>query len=246
MNKLQAALKEGAPLIAVSFTDRSDLDVARRAVAAGLDVAELRFDRFASLETSTVAKMVEAFRDVATIGTARSRQEGGDWALDEATRLKFFASIAPLCDAIDIELSARTIVKEVLSLCRRHEKLAIVSYHNFDATPPEEELLRVADEAKSLGADSVKISTMVNSPDDLLTLGRLATHKSHRGLLVIGMGAEGAVSRICFPAFGSPITYSYIGSASAPGQLPFEQLFDMFCALYPQFKEKKARRAAAQ
>ncbi|MET9467304.1 type I 3-dehydroquinate dehydratase [Streptomyces sp. NPDC006544] len=242
MNSLRALLDGGIPLVAVSFDDSDTEPRAHAAKAAGVDVAELRVDRYARTETAHVLAQVDAFKALPVLATLRSAREGGAWKGTESQRLELFRALAPQVDAVDIELSSGEILTEVIEAAHRHDTVAVVSYHNFELTPGTEELQAVIDGAKSAGADVVKVSTMVRSDEDVRRLASLLLSAGADGtrLIVIAMGERGAVSRVFFPALGSRITYSFFGASSAPGQLAFPETFDLLRTFYPAFDQRKS------
>lgn len=242
MNSLRALLDGGIPLVAVSFDDSETEPRAHAAKSAGVDVAELRVDRYAATDTAHVLAQVDAFKTLPVLATIRSAREGGDWKGTEAQRLELFRALAPQVQAVDIELSSGEILSEVIEAAHRHDAVALVSYHNFEFTPATEELQSVIDDAKSAGADVVKVSTMVRSEDDVRRLASLLLRAGAEDtrLIVIAMGEAGAVSRVFFPALGSRITYSFFGASSAPGQLDFPETFGLLRKFYPAFDERKS------
>ncbi|WP_328301489.1 type I 3-dehydroquinate dehydratase [Streptomyces sp. NBC_00435] len=242
---MRALLDGGIPLVAVSFDDSETEPRAHAAKAAGVDVAELRVDRYTRTGTAHVLAQVDAFKVLPVLATIRSAHEGGEWKGTEAERLELFRALAPQVQAVDIELSSGEILADVIEAAHRHDTVAIVSYHNFDFTPGTEELQAVIDDAKSAGADVVKVSTMVRSESDVRRLASLLlrTGAEDTRLIVIAMGAAGAVSRVFFPALGSRITYSFFGASSAPGQLDFPETFDLLRKFYPAFDQRKAAGA---
>lgn len=245
MNSLRALLDGGIPLVAVSFDDSETEPRAHAAKSAGVDVAELRVDRYAATDTGHVLAQVDAFKTLPVLATIRSAREGGDWKGTEAERLELFRALAPQVQAVDIELSSGEILSEVIEAAHRHDTVALVSYHNFEFTPETGELQTVIDDAKSAGADVVKVSTMVRSEDDVRRLASLLLRAGAEDtrLIVIAMGEAGAVSRVFFPALGSRITYSFFGASSAPGQLDFPETFGLLRKFYPAFDERKSAGA---
>lgn len=239
---MRALLDDGIPLVAVSFDDTDAELRAHEAQAAGVDVAELRVDRYARTDTAHVLAQVDAFKALPVLATIRSPLEGGDWKGTEDERLDLFRALAPRVQAVDIELSSREILSGVIEAARAHDTVAIVSYHNFEFTPATEELQAVIDEASIAGADVVKVSTMVESEDDVRRLAALLLRAGADGtrLIVIAMGATGAVSRVFFPALGSRITYSFFGASSAPGQLDFTETSGLLRRFYPAFDRRKS------
>jgi 3-dehydroquinate dehydratase-1 len=128
----------------------------------------------------------------------------------------------------------------VIAAARRHDKIVIVSHHDFDSTPTLDRLETIADDARALGADIAKISTMANSKQDLRILASLAIKQADLGVIVIAMGAIGTIGRVLFPALGSRLTFSHMGEGSAPGQLDFFETFDLMRKFYPDFHEQKS------
>ncbi|MGW0363485.1 type I 3-dehydroquinate dehydratase [Streptomyces sp. NPDC002990] len=240
MNMMRVLLDSEIPLVAVSFRDNDSERLASEAKAAGIDIAELRIDRFAQTDAEHVLEQIRTFHSLPVLATVRSAQEGGDWNGTEEERLELFRAMAPHVEALDIELSSRGILADVIAAAKQHDTVAIVSYHNFEHTPSTEELEAVIDDAKTAGADIVKVSTMVTSESDVKRLASLLLNAdADTELIVIAMGPTGAVSRIFFPALGSRVTYSFIGSSSAPGQLDFPETFALLRKFYPKFNEQK-------
>ena len=53
--------------------------------------------------------------------------------------------------------------------------------------------------------------------------------------IIIGMGAEGAATRVFFPLLDSLLTYSFAGSPTAPGQIALAEIYDALRAYSPAF-----------
>lgn len=247
MNRLRTLLKSENPLVAVSFYDDDSERKAREAEDAGIDVAELRIDRFEGDGVDHVVTQVHKFRALPVLATVRSAHEGGDWAGSEQDRLELFRAVAPLVDAVDIELSSSEILSDVVALARESDTITIVSYHNFDHTPKIDELESIARSAESAGADILKISTMANNRKDLVTLASLLVNPpTEADQVVIAMGDIGAVSRVFFPALGSRLTYSFIGTSRTPGQLEHAELSRLLSKFYPNFNEHKEETAVSR
>lgn len=129
----------------------------------------------------------------------------------------------PQSDYTDIELSSQDILPYVKEIVKSSGKKLIISYHNFDLTPPNWILREIFREAKRWSADIVKIAVKANSYEDtarLLCLGR----EEEGEKILIAMGDYGKVSRIAGFVFGSVITYSFVGSAVAPGQIELKEM----------------------
>ncbi len=211
------------PKIVVPFTDAASTAVINAAKKKGMDIAELRIDLYSKHEIKHVLTQTEKFKKIPTIATIRSRKEGGAWDLSEQTRLSLFTAVLPKVSAIDIELSSKKILKDVIKVAHAARKLVIVSFHDFKKMPSQNVLLRIIREAKSAGADIVKIAAMARNAGDMCVLAAVTLREAEQNLITIAMGREGTVSRIFFPALGSLMTYACLGKAVAPGQLSLEK-----------------------
>lgn len=229
------------PRVAVALSDTDVRDDAKR-VAPLVDVFELRIDRFARHQPDYVAQVVGVARglSVPLLATVRDPREGGEASLSDAERLALFRVITPWVDAVDIELDA-AIRPDVVALCQQAGKPVVVSMHDFAATPPQEALISAVRAAKAAGADVVKLATTVATRADAERL--LDVLRAHRDahLIVIGMGVEGLLSRVFFPLFGSLLTWGFLNTVGAPGQLPVAELIDELCRYAPDFARRHGR-----
>ena len=239
MNNLISLLDEGTPLIAVGFIGNTPMGVILEAKTHGLDIAELRVDHYTSLVTADVLSEIKKFSNFNTIATIRLANEGGKWRESEERRLELFRDIIPHVAAVDIELHAEAILPLVIKEAHDKGKLALVSYHNFVETPNIQSLQAIATDAWNKGADLIKIAVQVNGTKDLQVLAELTLANKDKRLITIAMGSDGLISRVFFPALGSRITFSYIGTPTAPGQLKFQELFQLLREFYPKFNQRK-------
>lgn len=239
MNDLVSLLDEGTPLTAVGFIGNTPMSVVIDAKSHGLDIAELRIDHYQSLITADVISEIKKFNNFHTIATIRIEKEGGKWAGNEEQRLELFRSILPHVDVVDIELYAESILPLVIHEAHEKNKLALISYHNFVETPNLQSLQSIVTDAWSKKADLIKIAVQVNKPEDLQILAELTLTNKDKRLITIAMGSDGLISRVFFPALGSRITFAYIGTPTAPGQLKFQELFQLLREFYPRFNQRK-------
>jgi len=222
------------PRVAISFKDKISPQTLRNIQELDFDIAELRIDQYACFDVAYVLAQVSQFKKFPSIATIRSSREGGHWDLSEAKRLKLFRAVIPCVNAVDIELSSKTILKEVIALAHKSHQLAIVSYHNFNKTPRIHQLNEIMKKAKSSGADIVKIATRAFDSADVRTLADFTIKNSAKNLITIAMGAQGTLSRIFFPVLGSLVTYASLGQATAPGQLDTKTTAKLLKIFYPK------------
>ncbi len=187
------------------------------------DLAEIRADYIEDLDVRGLLRQ----KPCPVLFTLRSRSEGGEYAGAERTRLETLIQAAKAgADWVDVEFSAywQGVFDGVPK-----EKL-ILSYHNFDTTPDQLELL--ADEMASSGAGIVKIATTAKSLSDNLKIRRLLGHAAAKGtsLCALAMGRRGIPSRILGPQWGSWMVFASMpgGSATADGQISADNLVHQY------------------
>ncbi len=234
----------GIPRIAVPYSDSATPELIAESRRRGVDIAEVRIDQFERTAPDYVCSVLARFEALPTIATIRTRQEGGGWVGSEDERLALFRAVIPLVDAVDVELQAKAILARVVESARGASKCVIVSYHDFGATPDPYTLEHIAEDASKAGADIIKIATHARSDEDIQSLASFCIDNAARSLIVIGMNGHGSKSRLFFPALGSLVTFASIGKPTAPGQLEFDQMFELMRLLYPEFNERKIAELA--
>lgn len=227
-------LGPGMPKICVPVVGRTiDAITAqcRDLVHAAYDIVELRIDFLAGAATPDVslAALTAFRRELPTaplLFTFRTASEGGEQPTSEEAYFRILrcAIETDLIDAIDVEyFHDQRELSQLISLAHTHGITVIVSNHDFDKTPPLDEIIRRLIGMKHLGADAAKLACMPRSPKDVLTLlSATETVKSqypHEPLITMSMGKLGAVSRISGEVFGSAMTFGSVKESSAPGQI---------------------------
>lgn len=210
------------PRIAAVIVDGED----RKAIAAakmdGADLLELRIDCFKrqdAVAVQKIAKHIQA-KKLPMLATIRSKAEGGKSGISDKERLRLFQAVIPFVDAVDIELSSKKILRDVIKEAHRFKKKVIVSYHNFKDTPEQKKLEAIIRSGKKAGGDIVKVAAFAKSKKDIIQLAALTA--SHNDIITIAMGRLGIVSRLFFPMLGSLLTYCSVTKSSAPGQIPLK------------------------
>ena len=112
----------------------------------------------------------------------------------------------------------------------------ILSSHDFVKTPDQATIFKRLVRAQELGAHIAKTAVMPKSYADVLTLLeatlRARTEALEIPMVTMAMGAEGVVTRLAGGLFGSDITFAIGKAASAPGQIPIEDLRQAMAVLY--------------
>ena len=168
--------------------------------------------------------------DTPLLVTFRTKREGGEQEISPEAYAQMYRVVleSGMADAIDVELFFdRETAVSLIEAAHASGQKVILSNHDFQKTPPKEELVRRLKSMQELGGDIAKIAVMPQSSADVLILLE-ATEEAHRKLSVpvvtMSMGAVGVVSRLLGETFGSALTFGMAGQASAPGQVPVEDL----------------------
>jgi 3-dehydroquinate dehydratase I len=135
---------------------------------------------------------------------------------------------ARAADLVDFEAANDTADVQAVREASHAAGIGLVlSYHNFQRTPPAGEILARFEQAAALGADVAKVAVMPQSPEDVLQLFDATLQASRRlaiPVVSMSMAGTGAVSRLAGGVFGSSLTFAVGREASAPGQVPIEDV----------------------
>ncbi len=231
-------LGEGLPKICVPIVGSNKEEILKAAqaiVRCRPDMAEWRADYLP--QVCTFARTEEILKELRSIlgeipllFTFRTAAEGGEQAIAKEAYAALYKEVikSRFADVVDVELFlGEELVTELTAYAREGGVKVIVSNHDFSKTPPREELVRRLSAMQKLGADIAKIAVMPADKNDVLTLLE-ATHEASCAncgpVITMSMGGCGMVSRLLGEAFGSALTFAMAGRASAPGQIPIEEL----------------------
>lgn len=230
---------EGMPKICVPIVGSSkkellnEINVLKQGPA---DLVEWRMDGLTGIEDDTVVldtvkTISDALGELPLLSTFRTANEGGSKELSKEAYLHLNEVIikSGYSDLIDVELfTGDKEVSDIVSLAHKHHVSVVMSNHDFAKTPDYDELILRLKKMIELDADLPKIAVMPVSTDDVLTLLKAANDMafkySDRPIITMSMSGTGAISRICGECFGSALTFGSAAKASAPGQIPADQL----------------------
>lgn len=210
----------------------------------GCDIVEARLDE---AHSSDIALWLEACKLVESEGTPvlatlRLPADGGKWKDTDVSRKEFLQQALNLLSAIDVE-SESPLRPDLCDMAQALHKPLVVSYHNFECTPSENELCDLVDSILECPVAIPKIATMVAHQKDLNVLSRvLNTYAEGRPICILGMGPMGLRTRVSFPGLGSKLTYGYLDRPSAPGQLPSAQLVSLLRETLPEYNQDQIIR----
>ncbi len=204
---------------------------------ASVDLVEVRLDAVAGGAQEVAGLCSEVARwGRPLLLTPRSAGEGGFQQWKEAERRDALKAIweHPAVAYVDIELrDSPDLLDWALAHCPPGCEV-IASFHAFQGYPGAAFLDGLASEAAAKGTDHFKAAVHVADWEEVAELACWTRFRSRRqSLITMGLGEEGALSRLMNPAFGSWACYGAIGQATGPGQLGVEELAHWIDRLYP-------------
>lgn len=184
----------------------------------GADLVEVRLDLIPG-DGMKILREVREATPLPIIATNRWAAEGGAFWGEEDERIKILAEASAWADLVDVELFAEGRDR----LLEMVERPAILSYHDFRGMPGIEEARSVLEEAFEAGAGIAKLALTPASLVECLDLLKLLLSAPGPTSL-LGMGEVGRHLRALAPIYGSVLTYGYITTPAAPGQIPVRDL----------------------
>jgi len=154
------------------------------------------------------------------IATMRDVSHGGKFIGSEQGRISRLMRAVELgADMVDIELDCPSLEETVKSI--KSDAGCLVSYHNWDGTPPLEELSAIVRRQITAGAAVCKVVTMAVTVNDNLAVLDLPGLFPGANIIAFSMGPAGTLSRVLSPLMGGYLTYASLDDKadSAPGQL---------------------------
>lgn len=231
-------LGAGMPKICVPVMGRRLEDVigcAVLAAASQADFVEWRADYYEDARKPDVLQMTllalrRTIGEMPLLFTLRTAAEGGQADVSPAQyrQVLEIAAESNCVDLIDVEYMMSAAECPSLPQHLQGRQLPVVlSSHNFDTTPPANEMVKRMQAMYDAGANVVKLAVMAHDTADLLALLQ-ASHeyaaRQNGPFIAISMGGAGRLSRLAGEAFGSAATFAAVGEASAPGQPTVRQM----------------------
>jgi 3-dehydroquinate dehydratase I len=186
----------------------------------GLDFAEIRME---GMELGIDSIKAIFAQPLSLIATCRPGN------LDDGKRKQLLMSaIAAGADYVDIEVESDSRHrKEIIEVARARGCQVIISFHDYEQTPPLERLKQIVSLCFTKGADIAKVACRVRTDrDNARLLGLLDAAGFEKRLIVVGMGEKGKILRIAAPFLGSPFTYASLAREreTAEGQIEKDRL----------------------
>lgn len=196
------------------------LDHARREAEAGEVFLEFRLDYLDKPLAGALAikGFLDEFPDSIILATCRRHQNHGKFngSIDDQLNV-LEAAVRSGAHAVDVEIETAEVAQERLHQFRGRTQI-VVSYHNYEATPPMDTVLgRVL----KVQADAFKVVTTARKPSDNVRVLAAAKALPKQKLVVLAMGELGFPTRVLSPVFGGLYTYAapMYSQGTAAGQV---------------------------
>lgn len=215
---------------------------AEKAAALPVQMVEWRVDFYAGYENELISIVEELKRILdgkELVVTLRTVQEGGE---ANGTRFDYFALIDDVlrqgaADYVDVEIDRDPEKTAGLRSKYADSRTRIIgSYHDFDATPAQEFIVDKLMKAKEYGCDVGKFACMPKSAQDVDVLLAATSQVKEKypdyPLITMSMGELGERSRLYGGLYGSEVSFGCVGETSAPGQISFEKMIEVYDKIY--------------
>lgn len=193
------------------------------------DLYEWRADRFFGDFSQAMAVLKESLDGRPLLCTLRTKAEGGGIEASPREYEKLLSGLLELegFQLLDVELACGEDRARRLTDAAKEKGLGVVmSKHDFEKTPSEDQMVRTLVKMKELGADLPKLAVTPRDPEDVLALlsATLRASRQVGPVITMAMGDMGKLSRVSGALFGSCLTFGAGQNASAPGQINAEDL----------------------
>jgi len=205
------------------------LSHARREAEAGEVFFEFRLDYLDHplKGAGAIRGFIEEFPDSIILATCRRHQNHGKFngSVEEQMAILDLA-VDSGAQAVDIEIETAETAPERLNHFRGQAQL-IVSYHNYEATPPMD---TVVARMQKVRADAYKVVTTARKPSDNVRVLAAAKGLPRDRMVVLAMGELGFPTRVLSPVFGGAYTYAapMCAAGTAAGQVSAHSLRHLY------------------
>ena len=189
-----------------------------------VDLFEVRIDLIGDSWTEVARQLKKPW-----IACNRMVEEGGKWEGNEARRIERLLQAVELgAKIVDIEYNAKN-VENIIRLIKKRAD-CLLSFHDFQKTPPLDMLKQIVSKEIKAGADICKVVTTAQTFEGNLAVMRLFSEFPGTKIVAFAMGTQGFISRVMAPLIGAYFTYGAVqkGVESAPGQLPVSDMMAVY------------------
>lgn len=247
----QTTLGSQQPVVTVPLVAKTVETITKEtATVKGLnpDMIEVRADFWDFIEDTPKAldmlRQIRAeMKSVPILLTVRIKAERGHKDVTDKAKFDFYKAAAKekLADFIDMELAyGPEKIKAFKKSLEGTGVSLVVAYHDLNATPAKEDIVKLMEREIEAGGDVAKIVVKPNSEEDVLTFlgATLAFRRAHPEYPIIasGSGATGRITRVIGGLFGIDLTFASGVKGSNPTQMPVATMRTTNDIVYPIVK----------
>ncbi|HEY7391255.1 MAG TPA: type I 3-dehydroquinate dehydratase, partial [Bryobacteraceae bacterium] len=202
---------------------------ARREAEAGEIFLEFRLDYLPDpcKGAEVIRGFLDQFPDCILVATCRRHQNHGKFngSIEEQLSVLDLA-VRHGAQAIDVEIETAEVAPERLTQFRGRAQV-ILSYHNYEATPPMD---TIVNRMLRVPADAYKVVTTARKPSDNVRVLAAAKALPKHRMVVLAMGELGFPTRVLSPVFGGIYSYAapLYSEGTAAGQVSARYLRHLY------------------
>lgn len=193
---------------------------------------EVWLDYIDDLDNTFIKQIIELLKEKLILLFRRQNLE--KVKMDIEKRLKIISLLESSQSLIDLDVFDQK--EELVHIKNAQlEVKTIISYHNYEMTPEDNQLREIIDTMNKYKPAVYKIAALCINQKDALRLLQLLLELKERNLkyIVLGMGDFGVITRIFGTLWGNEMIFAPKTNIeqSAPGQLTRDQLETIFSEL---------------
>ena len=205
----------------------SEADAASAVKAAqGLDcdIIEVRVDHMRDTGNLGLLKDIKQ----KLIVTCMPEWEGGLFKGMEEDRIAILRGALEYADYVSVELKMEKRFQDALIMeAGRKGVKVIVCQHDFEKTPPAQEIIELLTKMESVGADIAKVAFQAKNRLDVVNvLGAQVAADLKIPVIALSMGPLGKASRVAGPMLGGYLMFAAPanGKSTASGQYTLDEM----------------------
>lgn len=246
-------LDAGKPKIAVSLAGKNIEEImeeCNKISELSFDIIEWRADYYLS-KYKNIGKELEkkefyleilktldyidySFSDKPIIFTLRSKNQGGQIEINSEDRNGIYDLIinSNMVEAIDIEVINYPTTQDIkadIKYIKDAGIKVITSYHKLSGMLVDGEAIKIAEKMNELGSDILKICAKAETKEDAKFFLKeliMINNRDIGPMIMLALGENGRVTRVAGGKYGSSITFAYVGTPTAEGQMDVKSLHD--------------------
>ncbi|MBD3388649.1 MAG: type I 3-dehydroquinate dehydratase [Candidatus Altiarchaeales archaeon] len=211
-------------LICVPLMDESLDSQVKSAEGLECDLVEARLD---FLSGSPDLRMLSNLKQPLMV-TCMPAWEGGRFKGSEEDRFGLLRASLEHADYVTVELRAEEKLRnQLIEEVKSAGVKVVIAFHDFEKTPPSDEIIALLKEEESAGADIAKVAFKPETRADVVEVLRAQASSGLKiPVIALSMGELGGLTRVVGPLLGGFITFAAVSheKRTAPGQYTLDEM----------------------